>query len=108
MNRKNDSLDRPGAKRAAYSHLQHLYGSMNRSERLATCLVLVNAALQEVDQATDSVSVELTVKGGQTFNGKIGDIEVLVQSLPAKVLIELGIDIFATELRAIHTTTNPQ
>ena len=105
MDKQDDPLDRPITKRAAYSHLQHLYGSMNRSERLGTCLKLINTALEEVDQSTDSVTVDLTVKGGQTFNGKIEDIEVLAQSLPAKVLIELGFDILATELRAIHTTT---
>jgi hypothetical protein len=97
MDERNDSSARRGAKRGAYSHIQHLSSSMNRGERLAVALRLIEAALNEVGQS--SVRTELSVRGEETFNEKIEDIQVLAPNLSAKILVELTIDILTAELR---------
>ena len=96
-----DSQDRTISKREAYSRLQSFYSSMSRSERLATSMVLIVTALEEVDQTEDISQAELFLKGDkESFNKKIENIQLLSKQLPAKTLVELGVDILCQELRA--------
>ena len=84
-----------GTRRAAYSHLQQFYSSMQRDERLAISLVLIDATLE----ANDLVATDLTLQGTSTFNEKLADIQALAKQLSRKTLIELAFDILCVELR---------
>jgi hypothetical protein len=90
----DESSDRPIARRAAYSHLQQVCSSMQRSERLAISLALINSGLQ----GDDKVTVDLSVQGSNTFNEKLADIQVLAKQFPRKILVELAFDILCVEL----------
>lgn len=76
---------------------------MKRSERVAACLVLVNAAFQETD-GSDLVTAKLSLTGGTAFSLKISEIQLLSDNLPTKVLVESAIDILQAELREINFT----
>lgn len=72
---------------------------MNREERLGVSMKLIETALNE-GKTTNSLEVELKIKGGETFNGNIADIQILASNLPPKTLVEMSIDILTAELRA--------
>jgi hypothetical protein len=96
MDEKINSSGRAITKRAAYSDLQQVYSSMERSERLVVSLALIYAALKEDDVAT----VELIFQGSNKhLDEKVAEIQVLAKQLSRKMLIELALDILCFELK---------
>jgi hypothetical protein len=76
---------------------------MNRSERLAIALLLVQLCLHEADRTTiDFMYVEsIGVTGGKAFNEKLEDIRLLCARLPTRYLAELAVAILLPEVSFI-------
>lgn len=73
---------------------------MNRSERLAIALLLVQLCLHEADKSTtDFMYIEnIGVTGGHVFNEKLDDIRLLCARLPTRYLAELAVAILLPEV----------
>ena len=80
---------------------------MNRSERLAIALVLVEMCLHEADKATvDFIYIEnIGVTSGQSFKEKLMDIRLLCKQLPTRYLAELAVAILLPEISFIPPNT---
>jgi hypothetical protein len=81
---------------------------MNRSERLAIALLLVEFCLREADKSTaDFIYIEnIAVTGGQAFKEKLDDIRLLCVRLPTRYLAELAVAILLPEVSFISPPTN--
>jgi hypothetical protein len=77
---------------------------MDRSERLAIALLLLEACHGEADKLTGLVEVDLAVTGSKTFNEKADDIKLLFPQLPTRSLAEIAVAILLPELSFIPPT----
>ena len=71
---------------------------MDRSERLAIALLLVENCFQEADKLTGLAEVNLDVKGSPNFNEKAAAIKALFRELPTRSLAELAAAILLPEI----------
>jgi len=106
MDKTHQHKQSPGD-RGACSHIRRLVTHMNRSERLAIALLLVQLCLHEADKSTtDFMYIEnIGVTGGQSFNEKLDDIRLLCTQLPTRYLAELAVAILLPELSFIPPTS---
>jgi hypothetical protein len=99
MDKTHQHRQSPGD-RGATSHIRRLTTHMNRSERLAIALLLVQLCLHEADKSTtDFMYIEnIGVTGGHVFNEKLDDIRLLCARLPTRYLAELAVAILLPEV----------
>jgi hypothetical protein len=103
MDKTHQHKQSPGD-RGACSHIRRLATHMNRSERLAIALLLVQLCLRDADKTTiDFMYIEnIGVTGGQAFNEKLEDIRLLCERLPTRYLAELAVAILLPEVSFIR------
>jgi len=77
---------------------------MDRSERLAVVLLLINSCLEDADKLTGLVDVSLSVTGSNSFNERINDIKLLFPQLPTQSLAELAVAILLPEVSFVPPT----
>ena len=104
MDKTHQHKQSPG-ERGACSHIRRLVTHMNRSERLAIALLLVQLCLHEADTSTkDFMYIENIGVTGQGFNEKLDDIRLLCAQLPTRYLAELAVAILLPEVSFIPPT----
>ena len=94
--------NQPMRERTAFASIKRAVTSMDRSERLAIALLLIEVCFQEADTLTGLAEVKLDVRGGETFNEKAKATKALFRELPTRSLAELAAAILLPEISFIH------
>ena len=97
--------NQPMRERTAAASIKRAVTSIDRSERLAIALLLLETCFQEADKLTGLAEANLDIKGSPNFNEKANAIKALFRELPTRSLAELTVAILLPEIS--HIPENP-